>query len=74
MRLSVRENDAGYSPRAFGAVVTVDGVEVKHCFTADEELGEARCYADPLRLNSTGDGAQEVMMCGDVVISFPGVI
>lgn len=44
MRLSVNKNDPGYSPKAFGARVFVDGTEITNCFTADEESGEAFVY------------------------------
>lgn len=44
MRLSVRKNDPGYSPAAFGAKVTLNGVPLDNCITADEELGVALCY------------------------------
>jgi hypothetical protein len=44
MRLSVREDDPGYSMEAFGARVYLDGEEVDKCVTADEELGKVWVY------------------------------
>lgn len=44
MRLSVRQDDIGYIPNAFGSKAILDGVEIPDCFTADEELGIAYCY------------------------------
>lgn len=45
MRISVREDDPGYHPMAFGAKVFVDGARIDWCFTADEEQGVAYCFA-----------------------------
>lgn len=76
MRLSVYKGDPGYRPDVFdlGAIVTVDGVEVKECFTADEELGEAHCYRTPLEVDySTGD-IVSVVKRGVVKIIIPGAI
>ena len=45
MRLSIRKGDPGFNLQlAVNAKVFVDGVEVKGCYTADEELGIAYCY------------------------------
>ena len=46
MRLSVMRNDPGFDLElSMVAQVLVDGVDVtSRCFTADEELGEAKCY------------------------------
>ena len=45
MRLSVLRTDPGYDPmEAHLVTVKLDGVELKDCVTADEELGEAHCY------------------------------
>lgn len=47
MRLSVISDDPGYPAflelkrRGVGAVVTVDGVKVRYCFTADTDRGSA---------------------------------
>ncbi len=72
MRLSVRKDDPGYDPRAFGARVYLDGKEITHCFTADEERGYALVYV----LNENGQpfidpGRREprwTALYGDVVI------
>lgn len=44
MRKSVNQGDPGYDPEAFKYEVFLDGVRLEHCFTADEELGEAHVY------------------------------
>lgn len=46
MRLSVVPSDPGYSLLAFNAKAYLDGVELKYCTTADEELGVAYCYTE----------------------------
>jgi hypothetical protein len=38
MRISVEKGDSGYTKDVRGVLVFVDGVEVKNCLTADEEL------------------------------------
>lgn len=75
MRLSVREDDPGYSPQAtFRCKVFVDDVEVTtRCHTADEEQGKAWCF----KLNELGekfrdgDRAAEEVLTGKVVIILP---
>ena len=44
MRASVIRADPGYRIDAFLYKVFLDGVELQHCLTADEEKGEAICY------------------------------
>lgn len=44
MRISVQENDSGYSPHAHRCSVYLDGKRVEKCFTADEELGVCYCH------------------------------
>lgn len=44
MRISINEKDRGFHPLAYLAKVKFNGVEIKNCFTADEERGEAHCY------------------------------
>lgn len=46
MRISVVERDTGFSPNARQAKVTLDGIEVKDCITADEEGGFVRIRSD----------------------------
>lgn len=41
MRVSVLEEDPGYRSDAFAFQPWLDGVELRDCVTADEELGEA---------------------------------
>ena len=65
MRLSIRQTDPGYSPKAFSAKVFLDGEELSKCFTADEELGEAHCYV----LEEDTEELKEVILRGDVVIA-----
>lgn len=71
MRVSVKNDDPGYCAEAFGATVTVDGEKIDHCFTADEELGEAHCFVFPYEFIS-GDKIKEEIKRGKVVISFEG--
>ena len=74
MRLSVRENDLGYHLGSWWARIFVDGIEVKWCFTADEELGEAWCYATNENgvpfLNADMEKLQEECLHGKVEIEF----
>lgn len=46
MRVSVKKEDPGYREdiEVYGTKVFLDGKEIHHCFTADEETGEAFCY------------------------------
>jgi hypothetical protein len=68
MRLSVDKDDPGYSPDAFKAKVTLDGVELRNCVTADEEQGVAICYIDkPFR----GDTVPRETRSGVVKIIMP---
>jgi hypothetical protein len=46
MRLSVNQDDRGYGPEAFYAKVFLDGIELKNCVTADEELGEVVLFTE----------------------------
>ena len=69
MRLSVNKDDSGYCADAFGATVTVDGILADKCFTADEELGEAHCFVEPLELID-GEIKTEIKR-GKVVIQLP---
>ena len=45
MRKSVLRNDPGFDPAAAEWVVLLDGVQLDHCVTADEEKGEVWIYA-----------------------------
>jgi hypothetical protein len=48
MRLSMDKDDPGYDPaRGIHAKVLLDGVEVKDCVTADEELGKVWVIYEP---------------------------
>ena len=53
--------------------VTVDGVPVQKCFTADEELGEAWCFvtneAGALQRSACGKRIAEICIHGKVVIT-----
>lgn len=72
MRLSVRKDDPGYSPKAFGARVFVNGTEITNCFTADEESGEAFVYVvdDHGRhvWNPLHTGLEETVIRGNVEV------
>ena len=48
MRISVNQGDPAFDVRlgrSHEARILVDGVAVANCFTADEEKGEAWCFA-----------------------------
>lgn len=77
MRLSTNPDDPGYFtfkalPKKVKPVVTVDGVEVKQCFTADDRLGyvlAADLDADgKSRLNARRDDVLRKQVRGDVRI------
>lgn len=70
MRLSVRNSDPGYSADAFRACVFLDGAELRHCFTADEEAHEAHCYVTDAngQLIVDGDRLREEVKRGRVEI------
>ena len=44
MRKSVKKQDPGYDPQAVWYAPFLDGKEIHHCHTADEELGKAWCH------------------------------
>jgi hypothetical protein len=44
MRVSTRKDDSGYIARAYNYRVYLNGEEITHCHTADEEKGEAHCF------------------------------
>jgi len=71
MRLSVDKTDPGYSSDAFGATVTLDGKLLGRCITADEESGEALCYATDADGNvlEFDGGFKTVLHKGNVVIT-----
>ncbi len=73
MRVSVDSNDPGYANyRGGGYRVTLDGKEISHVVTADEEAGEViRCCTDDSGnlLPPLGDALQREKLRGVVVIS-----
>lgn len=75
MRLSLRKNDPGYHPEAFGAEVYLDGQIVNGCFTADEEKGEVfvlkRNTLGEYTINATGDDIVKERKTGKVRIVVP---
>jgi len=75
MRVSIRENDRGFNPRAFDCEVFIDNEAIKECFTADEELGEAHCFkaddAGNLILTADKKRVQEIIRKGVVRIVCP---
>lgn len=70
MRMSVRAGDKGYCAEAFRARVFLDGVELRHCFTADEEKMEAHVYSTDAagKLIREGDQVREEVKRGRVEI------
>jgi hypothetical protein len=75
MRSSVRKSDPGYRRNYMGTTITLDGVPVPLCVTADEELGEVLCLVRTpeggKKMNAAGTGAEEVVHRGVVVITPP---
>ena len=75
MRISVKKEDLGYRPDAFSVRVKLDGEEIKDCFTADEELGEAHCVArndkGELYVGKSGNELAKVVKRGKVKIIPP---
>lgn len=68
MRSSFIKGDPGYPNRCLG-VVTVCGMEVNHCHTADEELGLAWCYLKKLGSKyREGGRLADVCLRGKVVV------
>lgn len=63
MRVSVRKDDAGYRPDAHDFEAFLDGQRVEHCFTADEELGEAHVFdlSPKTRLSNYSRPAEKVL-------------
>lgn len=55
MRKSVKQGDPGYDPEAFKYEVFLNGVRLEHCFTADEELGEAHVYLSREEAEAAGE-------------------
>lgn len=49
MRISIREQDPGFTPDAKTARVLVDGINVPEFITADEESGFVRVGSEILR-------------------------
>ncbi len=73
MRSSARKSDPGYKNFVCGSIITVDGVPVARCYTADEELGEAWCYRVNERAVKFVENGQAAVIChrGKVVITPP---
>ena len=73
MRLSIREDDSGYSSEAFRCKVFLNHVDItNHCQTADEERGEVRilkCNEEGKHYHDseTNEAAWEILR-GDVKI------
>lgn len=72
MRISANKRDHAYRPSHITAraIVMLDGRELRNVHTADEGLGEVRCYAYPFRLDTTRTRLQELVLRGDVKIVF----
>jgi len=70
VRISVRANDPGLRPDAIRARVFLDGALISDCFTADEEKGEAHCYARDAsgKMIIDGDSIREEVRRGKVRI------
>lgn len=75
MRISVRQDDPGYHPQAIDCRAMVNGKEIERCFTADEEAGEAFCFATDANgdciLNEDRTDIVEIIYKGKVEIITP---
>lgn len=74
MRVSTVKGDPGYTPLSAFYLVYLDGVQLKHCYTADDELGIADCYArdEDGKLAVIGGELMRERRRGDVVIKWVG--
>ena len=73
MRISADTIDPDFDIRAVFAKVSIDGVELKRCITADEEAGECLCYRidqNGRLCVDAGEIATETIR-GKVSITFP---
>ena len=72
MRMSVRKDDAGYSPHARNYRAYLNGKLLDSCFTADEELGIAHVNRTDengkVLLNKSKTGVLTKMLYGRVEI------
>ena len=72
MRISTKQDDAGYNPVAYKYRAYLDGNELGLCFIADEEKGEAHCYVKGedgrIIRASCMDKAKTVILYGKVEI------
>lgn len=66
MRLSVDQDDPGFSPDAIRATVYLNGEKLNLCITADEERGECLCYDEDAR--PSGNFAPTILRKGEVKI------
>ena len=75
MRKSVRKNDPGYDLEAPKCKVFIDGKELYHCFTADEEEGKAWVYETDkfghIIIDNYGEEPREKCLRGVVRIVMP---
>lgn len=76
MRVSVIESDPGYRYDAHLYNAFLDGKEIAHCFTADEEIGKAWAYAtdNDGQYIISGDGLEIKEVTGSVVIKRKGTV
>ncbi|MCK4717888.1 MAG: hypothetical protein KAT70_04375 [Thermoplasmata archaeon] len=74
MRVSMDKRDPAYHPGNGKYWATLDGVELKHCVTADEERGMAMVYATDedgrIELSESGVILKEILH-GEVKIHPP---
>jgi hypothetical protein len=75
MRVSVKPSDPGFCAYAYNYEAYFNGICLKNCVTADEELGFVLCY----KLNQDGRMIEdekgypvEEILYGDVKIISPG--
>jgi len=71
MRLSIVKSDPGYHPMAQQCRILLDGVEIKNCFTADEEEGKVYCYGGHLKRTRSGLAVKKEIKTGKVKIIKP---
>lgn len=73
MRSSVIKGDPGYRKNTYGTIITVNGVRVGDCFTADEGLGRVWCWErnSEGRIIVENNKPKAICISGDVVITLP---
>ncbi|MES2262119.1 MAG: hypothetical protein V4724_26660 [Pseudomonadota bacterium] len=75
MRISADSKSPWFSSLALCATVYLDGEELRHCVTADEDCGEVECFQLDKHGNLIHDGenVQLITKRGWVSVIYPGM-